>query len=1789
MIKKILLYLVFVSILMLVFHGIGFTAYFVICALSLLAYFFTRQRESPAQNKRLAYLVYALCSNHTLIWTVITVCSLLVTLNYLHPKMDVYNNADYHVLSLEGVDVESGQMTLVGNTRNNCFFDAIDVEGDILLKSDNKHGLITARTYSLPVFVCDSNGVTQQRNDALPVLNESLSVSRGDTTLTVRLVHHEKNAKSLETILKTILKPILKLIGSGNWPDHDYGSCSYIVTIEHGGLHRMTDTCGYKRVIKRGYNLGSILRSDMEYIVDSVDYENLVTLLDDVDLIRIKKDSVHLPFQITVPRNILSDKSVTLAVDGSPIDFSVSPSCSILLDSGDYFSIGLGEEETRPVRCDCDGQTMHLSYQMPIMHNFPREDSAMACRKHVAIASNKMMLMDAEVNEAFLYDLFHESDNIYSFHGNITYALGNSHTPMDYNIFSSGENEYTSKGNTLIKSVNGMSQWHLGVYNMREYNPITHDPNKRVTDIYIITLVLLLCFIAYFIPSSYQFFRPWIKNQHTGHMQNSISLLAGIWMFIAPLFVLRIYLMWRTAVFPPLDHITKKVFLQYTLLGDGNNAMIMTWLTIGLFAILSIAVVLVNVLHRNSMTFLQRFKKWSDNGGGRFIAIIVLLLMGEILVAWVGGKVLDLNPCRIPIPVISFILIDGLVLVCKKSGWWRVINGLVSLGLLFGLDPGYSIMFFLFQMIYFSVGLLAYGRSHNNDKGMLAYCLSTICFVIFIVVLLGFRWITPKLFDDTEVAFNLTVSSISLLLIGIVVTIVITLLVNRFGRGKYRFPVWITTLVIGTILSVGMAYVAPGIVQSKPHFVYRSLVQTQTVDKIMETREFGNTDHEFLLRSAENQWFLQYYNERGKSRIWEKGIMSPAPHMQQCVTWNTQISDVVTSRFVIGELSALVPLAIILLTVIMVFFVFSVPNGSGAAKSITIASILLILLQMVFVWMTVTNRMPFFGQDFPFLSLTARGTMIMFVVLLGFVVVFADSKSTGTEDRDLADGYTNFAHNIKTVGSKTKALQPVLTWSIIVFVFVILWSNNYKRLYTNNDPTKFNLYNTMAQAEAELSLINQRMRPVEISQNIHDGQNVTDIMKKYDEEVGLSAYVDSLWTDGKISKFTHSLYRAFINKQDKHNSMNNIIHLRHFANEDYCVLALNNGFYSLRNPESTITSWRGNIYSADDYESQFRLDCPELIGNTGFKVVHVPDAWLPEGRRCDIVDCRNNYMRGNLKITIHRPDGDYTTTSTLIPIYTQDFLEIHNGSTLMANVFTQRKKSNIVVKNMQINGRTQGLYSMGDNLFWLKSYYELVSHDMDKHLEERSMDQDVVVTIDKALTESVTSTLRHKGTTCSVVAMDGTGAVRLMAECKPTKYVFDPNDEHKTLSRVVESYLNPTYEDQNVFGNMNLVCMRPGPGSTLKPITYAAVTSECKDFPWESLKMYSPLSGVYDKSVVTTYGPHCRISKFGPEYRYSLTGKRSRFQSLVTDETGVNGKLDNAFYLIHSSNYYNALITYLGNLSKEKLTNINSIFVPAGNDRKSFPVVDVGRQTKMILSVTPDPLRETSPLYNGLLYNFGMPTNYFSKDPVTKSFIGTEEYTDSYSWAYPEKSSVYNFDFRHDNISEPSRLKQYTLGAYPVNVTPLKMATMYGILYSMDAGYTPHMKEGDVYDKKTWQNDGRGEKEMRKFLKRNIYGPMNLCVTDGTGRKFINAKTREVAQKKELKLFCKTGTLNPTKGNENHMLAVVITNGKSLDDKEYRFYVVYFRYKEIRNMAHNDVLQAIMNSTTFNNYMKGGR
>jgi len=74
---------------------ITFTAYFLLCALALFASVFWNFRIT--------------C------WSIITTASVLVTLNYLRPSAEVYNNAAHHVIALRGME-KRGDITLVNSS-----------------------------------------------------------------------------------------------------------------------------------------------------------------------------------------------------------------------------------------------------------------------------------------------------------------------------------------------------------------------------------------------------------------------------------------------------------------------------------------------------------------------------------------------------------------------------------------------------------------------------------------------------------------------------------------------------------------------------------------------------------------------------------------------------------------------------------------------------------------------------------------------------------------------------------------------------------------------------------------------------------------------------------------------------------------------------------------------------------------------------------------------------------------------------------------------------------------------------------------------------------------------------------------------------------------------------------------------------------------------------------------------------------------------------------------------------------------------------------------------------------------------------------------------------------------------------------------------------------------------------------------------------------------------------------------------------------------------------------------
>jgi hypothetical protein len=168
-------------------------------------------------------------------------------------------------------------------------------------------------------------------------------------------------------------------------------------------------------------------------------------------------------------------------------------------------------------------------------------------------------------------------------------------------------------------------------------------------------------------------------------------------------------------------------------------------------------------------------------------------------------------------------------------------------------------------------------------------------------------------------------SRLTLIILPLVVGGVLLRTFSIWQNGKRTMIAWgCFVIVLATILSATWGY--DYFQNENLHFKYRAIIHTQTVGEIMQDESYDHSNSQRLLNAAQNQWFLQYHFNKGKERIDDEGIVSLLPHFKKGVTWNTQISDVILSRYVIGELSGLVPLTIILFTLVFLGLIFKHDN-----------------------------------------------------------------------------------------------------------------------------------------------------------------------------------------------------------------------------------------------------------------------------------------------------------------------------------------------------------------------------------------------------------------------------------------------------------------------------------------------------------------------------------------------------------------------------------------------------------------------------------------------------------------------------------------------------------------------------------------------------------------------------------------------------------------------------------------------------------------------------------------------
>lgn len=1417
--------------------------------------------------------------------------------------------------------------------------------------------------------------------------------------------------------------------------------------------------------------------------------------------------------------------------------------------------VGYGTDETKTVCFTAEEGKVNMKYDMPFMYNFPN-DTIAGIYRMLAVSSNAEDLLKSDVKEAFFYNIFHNQKNVYHFNGQLNYQSSKASMPLQLTFVDSSndgeghEASYASSQGFQLTAKNG-AKWNFGIVNLMKDSPITGNRNLWVNEWLILGLIIVVALLAIFLYLLFLNIDP--LNIDSSRAEGVFH----VWMFFIPLLTLRLYLLWRIAVFPPLINISKNEFLRYRMENTiKEDAMIWTLGGIALLLIFSLAIFV-------SSKWMAKKKKVFDLSISkvRFLYWVVLITGFSISIlnkgahqGWVFANV--------SLPVMVFFTNEYLC-VHKLSLGSRIINAISVLGMLVLGDPGYAIMFILFECLYFIVLSVVYRWS---KPGIPFAKLQTVIITgLIILFVLGAPWIVVQLYDSSDIIGLVKWAHLNSFVLGVILSVVIWYIVKSSLLPGTQKALLVKTGIL--LLPFVVAVATPWALNDNLHFKYRSLVHTQNAGQIMSKLsddDIKRDNSRRLLEASQNQWFLQYHNNLGEDRIKDDGLMHLYPHFKKGVSWSTQISDVICSRYIVGELSLIVPLAIILFALIFLLIVLYSDTTSSSGKVLSFGVALLILVQTTFVWMANTNRTIFIGQDFPYMSQNARVTMILFISLLLIAVMFVGS-SADKEDKAGKGLQKGFAH------FKGLPVTMFLSLFCIIFAAVFFSGNKWGELYGNDRAGEYGVGDAMEQAEMDFLKINKLLANYKAKKAITD-PNCTKIFADIEEKERLSNAVQTMKDNHEISDFSYSLYKAFTNKLVSNNNSENIVHLRHISNQHIYRFSLNKKFYSLRAPEMRKDVWQGNLYAYES-PSDVRVQRFDNEGKGNIVIYKIPKTWLPEKEsECGIVDLWRAFERMGADSILLCDSREKTKVSSYTLLLKQDesLLCYLNGGMYLHRL--AGRQEDLLAKSLMLNGSMQFFYPLAGNFFWAKHFTDYVtSHDkIDTH-------KDCYLTIDKELTKKISSL--KVGCPYSVIALDGLGNVRLMQDNNRHP---DPNDAEEIEEILERSYLNPNYEiDSKLFGNMNLIYMRPGPGSSLKPITYAAVTSQIEAINWTSLKLHIPIS------LWKSNGEY-NVRKFGPDYTYE------KFVSPSGDEIGDGEWVDNNFYLYQSSNYYNALITYLGNFYQKDYNNIMSFLIPIEEKGDNYPVIQInGNMYKFSKSPRGD--RDGCMLNTALDKNFNLVHYKLNSEERNYSLISNEwrgEYSKRilYPWLFPETSSAYIGEFEGLN-DESLRLKQYTLGAYPLDITPMQMAEMYGRLFSLHPDYHGIITKSNFVPKAKWNGIWK-QRDTLSFYKNNVYRGLRNCVLKGTAKNVFYDKEGKIKLPLKYYYYAKTGTLKLSNINDK-MLAVVIANRDLCSDdvkrsSDYKFYVVYFRYKESGGMPSETTqfLNMIVNSKSFKDYME---
>jgi cell division protein FtsI/penicillin-binding protein 2 len=504
-----------------------------------------------------------------------------------------------------------------------------------------------------------------------------------------------------------------------------------------------------------------------------------------------------------------------------------------------------------------------------------------------------------------------------------------------------------------------------------------------------------------------------------------------------------------------------------------------------------------------------------------------------------------------------------------------------------------------------------------------------------------------------------------------------------------------------------------------------------------------------------------------------------------------------------------------------------------------------------------------------------------------------------------------------------------------------------------------------------------------------------------------------------------------------------------------------------------------------------------------------------------------------------------------------------------------QKEEGYLAKNVWLNGRPQYFYPLQERFLWSYFFTNLLKTRYDDQADMRKVN--VALSLDPALMSQVYDRVHayQSPSTASpkrgfsLVVLDSDGQLKALSDYKTdARLRINPNrmNDYKALFEELymdESVMNERY----LFGNRCLIRMPNGPASTFKPILYGAVTSQY-DLGWPNLRF----------GGIGNYPSKKSGSKGDQEIRH-FGGNDMRLT------VGANnlGEHDNLFYLSQSTNTYNTMMVYLGSLTPTQLDKVAnglrtvspSEYLQVGahptNPKFNFPLVKYGTNLFRIDKM-PAWDEKNSLLSVGLSENFHLPTTSnaemadLEQRNIASGLPGAS-FSASKSvfklWSFPEASHLLMID---RTTGMQNAVPQIAMGAYPISVTPVKMAEMAAQLFSFNPNFqTSVLAQPRQQAKKPFSvgQNWQGENNLLAFYSNNLFKAMHLAVQNGTAQ-FIKETQNGYY------FYAKTGTGsgNRQAGDSRDKNLMLIISKNQLHDtnltvesiQQNKFYVVYFSF-----------------------------